>query len=429
MFNKNALERFPDCQEYVGHAEEQINLGINLVTYDDTERDAETLYIISCFVKKFLRNNATLLYTILGEPISKPLDIEHNGLQFRIMPFDSRKPLSDSSVEGVTWLVGFTGRPQTFVLKYSVSDAFNPRRTYNMLHEIVVGKYLNLLRKFTPNFMYTYGGFICSTPKRNPGVPPKRYSHDYTELCSVIDPIKMDFISLTEIVKNPMTFDIFYRVEWPVGNVTDRDVADVIKQILYSIWIAQYHRRYVHGDLHSGNVLITTLPAPVTLQYSIPRPSFDPNRASGDYKTTITTKYLVKIIDYGFSIVKTSAGTLLPINNEGPVATSEFVGNEFVTQNGIFFPLFDACRILNRVNFERLKTAGLVDLTKYKDVIQRITTTGRNFSDFSDISERIDVMYNLSQRNLGTLEKAEDLFGKNILGESESLSYLILCFN
>ena len=45
-------------------------------------------------------------------------------------------------------------------LKLKIIDIEND----NIIHEILVGMVLNNLREYTPNFMYTYGGFICSPP-------------------------------------------------------------------------------------------------------------------------------------------------------------------------------------------------------------------------------------------------------------------------
>lgn len=67
---------------------------------------------------------------------------------------------SDMSIQGVTAMTGFQGSEYFAVIKYPVSDS--ARKEENLIHEVAVGLVMNTLRQYTPNFMYVYGGFLCT---------------------------------------------------------------------------------------------------------------------------------------------------------------------------------------------------------------------------------------------------------------------------
>ena len=72
-------------------------------------------------------------------------------------------PSSSQGDQGMVFKVSTTKNKEPFaILKFSpkIIDIEND----NIIHEILVGMVLNNLREYTPNFMYTYGGFICSPP-------------------------------------------------------------------------------------------------------------------------------------------------------------------------------------------------------------------------------------------------------------------------
>ena len=72
-------------------------------------------------------------------------------------------PSSSQGEQGMVFKVSTTKNNEPFaILKFSpkIIDIEND----NIIHEILVGMVLNNLREYTPNFMYTYGGFICSPP-------------------------------------------------------------------------------------------------------------------------------------------------------------------------------------------------------------------------------------------------------------------------
>jgi hypothetical protein len=69
----------------------------------------------------------------------------------------------EDSEQGMTYRVATKENRKSFAV---IKFAFNisPIEQDNILHEIAIGLLLNSVRQYTPNFMYTYGGFICSPP-------------------------------------------------------------------------------------------------------------------------------------------------------------------------------------------------------------------------------------------------------------------------
>ena len=65
--------------------------------------------------------------------------------------------------QGMTFRVTLKGYDKPFAVM-KISTEIVPVQQDNIVHEIVIGLILNDMRKFTPNFMFTYGGFICSPP-------------------------------------------------------------------------------------------------------------------------------------------------------------------------------------------------------------------------------------------------------------------------
>ncbi len=111
---------------------------------------------ISCYVSGILRdsysseNKKVLSDKLKDKFILTPLDSSLQGEQGMVFIVEHR----GSSVS--------TTKEPFAILKFSpkIIDIEND----NIIHEILVGMVLNNLREYTPNFMYTYGGFICSPP-------------------------------------------------------------------------------------------------------------------------------------------------------------------------------------------------------------------------------------------------------------------------
>ena len=118
--------------------------------------------------------------------------------------------------------------------------------------------------------------------------PKIRISHEHVNIDCITESCKNSekFAILIQCIKDPITLQQFLdtRPNWN----------DEICNILYQVYVALDHLKeiFTHYDLHTSNVLLYTLPTNeyLTIHY---------NNESTGKTTTIRTRYLVKIIDYG----------------------------------------------------------------------------------------------------------------------------------
>ena len=105
---------------------------------------------IACFVTSILEKHA--------------LQKSHNLIEAtKSLQQDFILQVLSEGEQGMAFKVILKGFSEPFaVLKTSFKQT--PIEKDNIIHEIAIGLILNNLRKFTPNFMFTYGGFICSPP-------------------------------------------------------------------------------------------------------------------------------------------------------------------------------------------------------------------------------------------------------------------------
>jgi hypothetical protein len=274
----------------------QIIAQLGTITYADMTADSNVYKQLACAVKTMLRNNRDAVLRILNSP-----DIPVEDPIIRNF-FQPHQVVSDTSAEGVVWRIGYNGSAYFATMKTSKRDPRNPDQSYNMLHELLVGLVLNFLRPYTPNFMYVWGGFSCSSPTQGAPLPGARpgssvqNAHNFDTLCANNTPDNMDVLMLNENVANASSFFDTFRGAAGVVAVADRvrwvDILAILFQIIISLAMAQNFCKFVHGDLHAGNVLVKTLPAEVVLQYTL---------NGNNYQ--LTTRYIAVIIDYGFSRV------------------------------------------------------------------------------------------------------------------------------
>lgn len=281
---------------------------LDTITYADMRADSDVYKQVACSVKTILRENRHAVLRILNTP---DIPVEDPIIQTF---FDPHQVLSDTSVEGVVWRIGYRGSAGYFAtMKTSKRVAGN--RSYNMLHELLVGLVLNFLRPYTPNFMYVWGGFSCSSPTQGGPLPvgvattSVTHAHNFGTLCTDNTPDNMDVLMLNENVAVFDTFEGTVRRAMRAATALagGAAVADLVRwvdilyilfQIIISLAMAQHFCKFVHGDLHANNVLVKRLPADVTLDY----------RFNGA-RYQLQTRYIAVIIDYGFSRV-TSVDTL-----------------------------------------------------------------------------------------------------------------------
>ena len=167
------------------------------------------------------------------------------------------KPLSEGSY-GKTYRYCFKGNDDFCIIK-KVEKTSDP---YNVMLELSAGmRCLNILKVLIPNFCYTYDGI-------------KNNDDTFTYIQNV-NGVVLANMKLPESADRESVY------------------AEIILQIICSLYIAQNTCNFIHNDLHTSNILITELPDRVTLTYPI--------HCSTPYIVNIRTKYIATIIDYGMS--------------------------------------------------------------------------------------------------------------------------------
>lgn len=162
-----------------------------------------------------------------------------------------------------------------------VKTARSKEDNLDILYEYFIGSMgINKLRNMVPNFCYTLGIFKC-----NP-LPLDDYKIDTDKFCSN-DRSDSRFYVIYEKINGESLHSYCTNMK------TDRDrdmLISYLIQIVLALQIAQREISFVHYDLHSDNIMIRKLPAPIVVEYKI-----------DDKIYKVETDAIPTIIDYGFS--------------------------------------------------------------------------------------------------------------------------------
>lgn len=160
------------------------------------------------------------------------------------------------------------------VIKYSTKKVIG-KDTLSFdyyIKEYIIGKfYINKLRYFCPNFMNTYYLYRCPNDIYNQA------------LCTKLQ-VNTPFIVIEKVEGSPM-------IEYIKRQQSFSDWLITFVQILCALEIAQQKYNFVHRDLHTKNIMISSNPTMVN--YSI--------KIGNDKITFKNLKYYPKIIDFGLS--------------------------------------------------------------------------------------------------------------------------------
>ena len=189
--------------------------------------------------------------------------IEINNLLNRI------KMISTSAnIQGDVYLNSFMYLENNAIIKRA-----RDIRNIENKHEFFVGMYLNKLRKRIPNFMYVYNLIGCNGPNM------------IKDVCR-----KDDVLLIGERIYGDTFFNYIEK-----GNMTEYILYNSIIQICLAMQMAYENFKYVHRDLHYGNVMLTDkMKDKVYIRYD--------SRLSND-NLYVKTDFYVKIIDYGYSYI------------------------------------------------------------------------------------------------------------------------------
>lgn len=193
---------------------------------------------------------------------------------------------------------------------YVIKVAADPSED-SLPHEALVGMgAVNKVRDRIPNFMHTYGAFMCAPPvlDSNGSVvswcPSKTDGITYLVLENI-----QDAVSLKSLARD----------------LNDSEFLQIYLQVLNALNVAYKEFDFTHYDLHDGNVLIQILPYDVSVPFY--------TQDGGVYY--IRTRHLARIIDYGMSHI---------------YLQGQHFGKYYIEHAGVdpesSFPMHDAYKIL-----------------------------------------------------------------------------------
>ena len=333
--------RMTECGLVADINPQNIYTKLNGIAYTDIAADANLYRQIACDVSLIIRQNT--------EPImaGKTFDIPIGSKNMQIA-LKQERIISDTSVEGVVWTVGYDGAIIPFAtMKYS--KAVIPK-SHNMMHELIIGFILNTIRNLTPNFMYVWSGFSCNIPLQGAQIVGAvgavgvggsvRYNHDFNTLCENNNPNNLEAIVLAEVISTFGTFnDVLFEPLGSPKHISWTKIVQIIFLVIASLSVAQEKYNFVHGDLHGGNILIKKLLTPVNIKIKL-----------GAHDYTINTEYIPIIIDYGLSRAEYNGILITPLRHAWNGAN---VYHPIAPENdqfrGDYMPLYDVARLLQNI--------------------------------------------------------------------------------
>lgn len=217
------------------------------------------------FSKRFTTYNNHLLNTFISYYLcSKLLDIDR-----KLQMNNKFVNKIGQKTQGTTFTISIDGI--NVVGKVFIDENNNIKDT-EQLHESVIGIALNSISHKTPNFMYYYGSYPCQPNIKVKNICKKRDYPGY---------------SLFEYINGKSLGT------WLQSIKNEIEVINVYAQIILSLEIAYKELKFTHYDLHKENILIIDLNEEKYITYVHNGKTF-----------SLKSRYLVKIIDYGFSVVE-----------------------------------------------------------------------------------------------------------------------------
>ncbi len=364
----------------------------------------------------YLQSCIKAIFNKLKTSINKPLDIPSNKITDWFERIDTLNWNNNknkwNSKEGIVARVKLSHPIQEWsidnfaIMKLQQPGAFKDE---NLLHEIVVGLVLNNMRTYLPCFMYTYGGMFCGYPTES-----DMKNSDYSNICDGED---IHTVVITENIGGDLSMAEF--ISDSTYNVEDK--VKVMLMLAFSLDEANKNYNFVHGDLHSKNIMIRTLKKSKDFDFTY-------SGNSGNYSITIRTQYIPVIIDYGRSSIKYEGYILTPlessannrdIKKDGGLfelwcenGVRDSTGENCVAENlvfkGINIPGFDFMRLITTIDLD--KFAGVIGsqfLSKVEDCFY-----GGNYDRISKGGWKGQIkgnMNNYARFTLQTLSSTKDL--------------------
>ena len=285
---------------------------------------------------------------------------------------------------------GSSGTAYTVMLKHAGSKQKTPFAVLkttdensliaDSIHEITVGFILNKIRDRVPNFMYTYGGFLCDT---NLGTNDKLDGLKCKDSCN---PNEVKAFSFIEYIPGKNILEISEKVS---KKLLVKHIRYIMIQVAHALTIAQEQFKFVHYDLHHENVICKeSYPQTITC------------KGKGYNITLYDVKYIPFIIDFGCSACKTDKGLFLPNTfYQDDDDKMVFLGSSekefFVSGYDIFRYAFFTCfHIYDTTEIELIADLFDIALDPFKGKINQLKSglkkVLKDFVKTKDLSSLID---------------------------------------
>ena len=291
-------------------------------------KDSKDQMYLWCFMQQVFANAESSKYKDSANTLK--------WLTKDINKFFAIKKLSTGS-NGVTWLVYHKSKtnkvvePPFSIMKAVNSNSSTATTEGELVHELAVGYVLNLLRREIPNFTFTYGGFWCDLQQSGSSLS-----------CTTYVAKKSTTLTMQEAILNSQSLEDWWMEAWkrnPSRSQLAQDLEHILLQTAHALYKAEAAFKYVHLDLHWGNVLIRKLKSTTNISLK-----------TNKYNIVLTNvRYVPMIIDYGMNAL-VYEGTFLGNTwryNVADIDTDEVTMNELGYSSQYYYnPGFDMYRLL-----------------------------------------------------------------------------------
>lgn len=303
-----------------------------IVTFNETNKD-DLLNSLENFINSKCKNetnkNNTLKYmkVLNGDNSQSSKDkikcFFNEDINLEFSTLKNINLISDNTAQGKVFSTDFKGIEDSIIIKIPSIKA----DMEDILFEYYVGvKIFNEISKLTPNIMNTYGMIMLNEPKRTHYKNLKEFITDNNknETEKQVPCLFLEKINGKHF--REYTISEFYKNDCELIKTT------LLQILLTSLCLSSKYA--LHGDLHGGNFYIIELEQPTILRYKIPLMRDDKILEYQDI--LITSNYLVKIIDFGSSIVY----------DNDVILTSSFKNASFKRNKKYYHPAIDICRVI-----------------------------------------------------------------------------------
>lgn len=225
---------------------------------------------------------------------------------FTTKEFYVNNELISKGVNSFVFKLNYQKEESTCNLVLKVINSTHSRISYviaNILYEFYVGRSINIIKQYIPNFVSTIGINLAVEPYN-----PETY--DNIELDNIQTYETFTFNNLQ--IENGCTFNInnglitefLPNSKTMMNMLLDPEFSNLanldynIFTSLFQIYAALYSLKdiYAHQDLHLNNVMIVTLPKPTNIKYNIDGREY-----------ILITQYIPVIIDYAMNHINLDA--------------------------------------------------------------------------------------------------------------------------